>query len=78
MFSLDQAGEWRHEVATQRYAVPFFVKDEAAFRRGYPPGSRERCGPHHQACCLLAVAAQCQGVQSGSTYPTCYLLMCSR
>ena len=45
VFSLDQAGEWRHEVATQRYAVPFFVKDEAAFRRGYPPGSRERWGP---------------------------------
>lgn len=51
VFSLDQAGEWRDEATTARYAVPFFVKDQAAFRRSYPPGTRDRCGPcssaHH-------------------------------
>ncbi|KAK9832482.1 hypothetical protein WJX81_000719 [Elliptochloris bilobata] len=42
VFSMDKAGEWRDKVVTQRYAVPFYVKDQTALRRSYPPGSRER------------------------------------
>ena len=45
VYSLDKAGEYRHQVDTQRLGVPYFVRNVAALDKSHPTGSRDRRVP---------------------------------
>jgi hypothetical protein len=42
VYSLDRHGDYSHQLATQRYQVPFWVKSAGGFERDYPRGSGAR------------------------------------
>ena len=42
MYSLDRHGDYSHQLNTQRYQVPFWVKSASGFEREYPRGSGTR------------------------------------
>ena len=64
--SLDKAGEYRHQVDTQRLGVPYYVRSMAALDKSHPPGSRAR----------RAVVCCCGWVDT-LMLQLCSLLVCS-